>query len=236
MKKNLTAVLLVLITFIALCSCIINIEPGPYDPQPETEKFTYTSVFKGPVKDKDGYITSYQFMCYVNNKTGRTLENVKFEIDWKDQLGELIMYDSITIPRLEKGAKWPVGVIHKSTSDLTRLAGSTVSIRYLSSSRDSSKYTVNFGVYDREIYHSADEPSVVSAYISNKNRYDVFDLKIYVVSETSSGVIAEFGMKETRGILTPDLGDYHLKEMKLNKPAKQPANGKTYFYIVGTRD
>jgi hypothetical protein len=94
---------------------------------------------------------------------------------------------------------------------------------------------VDFIVYDKEIYHQAGEPTIVNAYVRNPNLYDVFNPKVYVVSETSSGQIAEYGMKAKSGILTPDLGDYKLENMKLNDPAKTPKYGRTYFYVVGAR-
>ena len=234
MRNKLRITLLITLSLVLLSSCIINIDYDPDPSGPETEKFTYTSVFKGPVKDKDGKITSYQFMCYVNNRTGSTLENVRFEIDWEDELGNLIDFDYVTIPRLERGAKWPVGVIHSSTSDITRLKNSRASIRYLSSSSDLSRYSVRMVVFDKEVYHYTDAPSEVSGCVKNNNTFDILDPKVYVVSETSSGIIAEYGMTEGSGILTPNLNYYHF-DMILNSPAKTPAKGRTYYYVVGTR-
>ncbi len=228
MKTKLKTFFLFVTALVVLSSCLIV----PDDPsEPTNEKFTYTSVFKGPVYNSEDEITSYQFMCYVNNKTGQTLENVKFEIDWYDQVGNLIMYDSINIPRLEKGAKWPVGVIHKTASDITRLEGSTASIRYLSSSSDLSRYVIV--AVNGEVSHEV-TPSFASGIARNLHSFDVIDPKVYFVTETSSGnMIAEYGMAEDEGTMLRNGGTYMFNKA-LNPRAKTPS-GRSYFFAVASR-
>lgn len=229
MKTKLKTFFLFVTALVVLCSCLIV----PDDPsEPTTEKFTYSSTYKGPVYT-GLEITSYQFMCYVNNKTGQTLENVKFEIDWKDPVGNLIMYDSITIPRLEKGAKWPVGVIHKTTSDITRLEGSTASIRYLSSSSDLSRYAI-IRTVNGHVNHEV-TPTLAYGTVNNYNAYDILDPQVYVVTETSSGeYIAEYGMVQGAGLMPANIGHYDF-DIVLNERAKTPSNTRYSFFVVGTR-
>jgi hypothetical protein len=231
MKKNLTLISLVLLALFVLCSCFIEIDPS--EPEPKTEGFTFTSVFKGPVKDKDGKITSYQFMCYVNNNTGVAVENLELIIDWKDQLGELIFSDTVTIPRLEKGGKWPVGVIRDKAYEITMLKDSTASIRARKPSSDLSRYSTNV-VVTGHIYHpQSGDPSYATGYARHYNSYEILDPIVYVVSE-SSGKIIEYGAVKYPNIFYPELSTLDF-EVTLNPPAKDPKNSKTSYYIVGTR-
>lgn len=229
MKTKLKAFFIIVTALVVLSSCLIV----PDDPsEPTTEKFEYTAKFSGPTYD-EGEIVSYQFMCYVNNRTGQTLENVKFEIDWYDQVGNLIMYDSVTIPRLEKGGRWPVGVMHNSVSDLTRLKNSDASIRYLSSSSDLNRYTTNLQVNGQ--VDTTTNPSYAHGTARNYNSFDVIDPQVYIVTETSSGnMIAEYGMVEDDGIMTRNGGSYMFGK-SLNLRAKTPSTGRYYFFAVGTR-
>lgn len=229
MKTKLKAFFIFVTALVVLCSCFININDDPSEPS--TEKFEYRATFSGPVYNSDNEITSYQFMCYVVNRTGQTLENVKFEIDWYDPTGELITYDSVTIPRLEKGSRWPVGVIHKTASDITRLEGSTASIRYLSSSSDLSRYVI-LNVKG-QVSHEV-TPSYAHGTATNLNSFDVLDPAVYFVTETSSGIyIAEYGMVQDDGIMLANGGHYDFGK-PLNPRAKTPS-GESYFFAVGTR-
>jgi hypothetical protein len=230
MKKNLIVVSLVLLALAVLCSCMINIDP--YDPQPVKEKFTFSSIFKGPVKDKDGNITSYQFMCYVENNTGAAVENVEVEIDWKDPVGKLIFSDSVTIPRIEKDGMWPVGVIHKTDDEIEDLEGSTASIKYGKYAYDLGRYSTNLFTYG-DIYHpESGDASHASGTVKNNNTYSVIDPAVYVVTEVG-GKIVEYGMRKGDGIL-PSQGSY-LFGVTLNPPAENPKTGTTYYFAVASR-
>ncbi len=229
MKIKLKVFFLIITALVVLSSCLIV----PDDPsEPTTEKFTYSSTYKGPVYT-GLEITSYQFMCYVNNKTGQTLEDVEFEIKWVDSTGKTITKDTVTIPRLEKGAKWPVGVIHDSENDdLDRFADfDEVSIKYVSSSSDLSRYVIV--AVNGEVSHEV-TPSFASGIARNLHSFDVIDPKVYFVTETSSGnMIAEYGMVKKDGIMLRNGGSYMFNKA-LNPRAKTPS-GRSYFFAVASR-
>ena len=213
-----------------LSSCLIGINDDPSEPS--TEKFEYKSKYSGPTFD-EGEIVSYQFMCYVVNRTGQTLEDVEFEIKWVDSTGKTITKDTVTIPRLEKGAKWPVGVIHDSENDdLDRFADfDEATIKYISASSDFSRYTTNLIVNGQVIYDGT--TAFAHGTVRNNNTYKVLDPIVYIVSETSSGkYIAEYGMDKGAGEISP-LG-FEFGAV-LNPRAKTPSTTTHYFFAVARR-
>lgn len=229
MKTKLKAFFIFVTALVVLCSCLIV----PDDPsEPSTEKFEYKSKYSGPTFD-EGEIVSYQFMCYVVNRTGQTLEDVEFEIKWVDSTGKTITKDTVTIPRLEKGAKWPVGVIHDSENDdLDRFADfDEATIKYISASSDFSRYTTNLIVNGQVIYDGT--TAFAHGTVRNNNTYKVLDPIVYIVSETSSGkYIAEYGMDKGAGEISP-LG-FEFGAV-LNPRAKTPSTTTHYFFAVARR-
>jgi len=229
MKRKLKIAALFTVILVGLCSCLIvidDLEPG--SDTPGTDKVSFTNVFKGPVGPA-GNPTSYQFMCYVKNNTGRTLENVNLEVDWWDQVGNRVAWDLVTIKRLEPWEKWPVGVIRTSPYDLIQLKNSTATIRYLSSSSSSSNYITNIEVYDTTITRNYNSPTYISGHFRNPNLFNVKILKVFAVSLDSAGKIVEYGEKDINLVIV-NTGSF---TMTLNEPAGTPATNKTYFFVVG---
>lgn len=233
MKTKLKAFFIFVTALVVLSSCLIGINDDPSEPT--TEKFVYSSTFKGPVYT-GLEITSYQFMCYVNNKTGMTLEDVEFEIKWIDSTGKTITKDTVTIPRLERGSRWPVGVMHDKESDPNFLEEfkdfKEVSIRYVSSSSDLSRYATitQTGQVSHEV-----TPSYAHCIVRNYNAYDILDPQVYVVTETSSGeYIAEYGMVKYRDILAAN-GGYLDFNTPLNPKAMTPYGTDCSVFVVGLR-
>lgn len=234
MKTKLKAFFIFVTALVVLCSCLIV----PDDPsEPSTEKFTYTKAFdEGATYDKDGKIVSYQYMCYVNNRTGMTLEDVEFEIKWIDSNGKRIKTDTVTIPRLERGSRWPVGVMHDKESDPNFLEEfkdfKEVSIRYVSSSSDLSRYATitQTGQVSHEV-----TPSYAHCIVRNYNAYDILDPVVYVVTETATGNhIAEYGMVKYRNILVAN-GGYLDFDTPLNPKAMTPYGTNCSVFVVGLR-
>ena len=234
MKTKLKAFFIFVTALVVLSSCLIGINDDPSEPS--TEKFTYTNVFdEGATYNKDSEIVSYQFMCYVNNKTGMTLEDVEFEIKWIDSTGKTITKDTVTIPRLEKGAKWPVGVIHDSENDdLDRFADfDEVSIKYISSSSDRSRYgTTN--IVTGEVSHNV-TPSCAHGVARNINSFDILDPQVYVVTESSAGIIAEYGMAEEKDRYLLANGGEWIFGVTLNPKAMTPYGTNCSVFVVGLR-
>ena len=231
MKTKLIVFFIFVTALVVLCSCLIV----PDNPsEPSTEKFEYKSKYSGPTYDK-GEIVSYQFMCYVVNRTGQTLEDVEFEIKWVDSTGKTITKDTVTIPRLEKGAKWPVGVIHDSENDdLDRFADfDEVSIKYISSSSDRSRYgTTN--IVTGEVSHNV-TPSCAHGVARNINSFDILDPQVYVVTESSAGIIAEYGMAEEKDRYLLANGGEWIFGVTLNPKAMTPYGTNCSVFVVGLR-
>lgn len=231
MKTKLKVFFIFVTALVVLCSCLIGINDDPTEPS--TEKFEYKSTFSGPTFE-EGEIVSYQFMCYVVNRTGQTLEDVEFEIKWIDSTGKTITTDTVTIPRLERGSKWPVGVIHtEETDDLEKFEDfDDVTIKYVTSSTDFSRYSTNIFV-NGQVSHEV-TPSYAHGTAKNYNSFDVLDPQVYVVTETSSGIIAEFGKVKDTGMLLKNGGQYEFG-FALKPRAKTPSVGRYYFFVVANR-
>jgi len=234
MKNRISVVAVVLALLVILCSCIIVLDPDRDD----SDKISVSSVFKGPVKDSSGKVKSYQYMAYVKNNTSQPMENLKVCVIWEDSLGDEIMRsNTITIPRLESGMMWPISDYRTSASDINRLNSlySTATVKYLSSgSASSSKYVTGIEVVNPYIYHTEGSQTVVTGKLRNPYYSDVKYPTIYVVSESSSGKIVEYGYKKLNGTIVHGF-DVSF-EMTLNPPAGTPKAGKTYFFVVGTKD
>lgn len=234
MKNKLLFLALSAFLLILLGSCILIVDDQDPD-KPDTKYITVSNEFKGPVKNMEEEITSYQYMAYVKNNTSKAMENLKVEIVWEDYLGNEIYSKTVTIHRLNSGMKWPIADCHDSVAEVNRLKNlyNTVTVKYLSSSESTSEYVLNTNVIDKEITHHATAPTHITGHLKNPNDFDIMVLTVIAISEDNHGRIVEYGEEAIYSVLDPD----HIKafSMTLNEPAGTPKQGTTRFYVTGRK-